>query len=131
MPVEQTTPAVAGDSDPTPEETTAAPGETERAAAEGPSPPAPVASADVETPPEDPVETFKRHVWVAPFHEDDVLQLRDLLGAENLLMGSDWPHAEGMRQPTDYVHDLGGFPDDEIRLVMRENALALSKRRLA
>ena len=81
--------------------------------------------------PEDPVETFRRHVWVSPFHEEDVKLLRELLGAENLLMGSDWPHAEGLPQPTDYLRELDGFDPTEVQAVMRENALALSARRLA
>jgi predicted TIM-barrel fold metal-dependent hydrolase len=80
---------------------------------------------------EDPVETFRRHVWVSPFHEDDVLLLRDLLGAENLVMGSDWPHAEGLPDPADYVRELDGFESGEVRAVMRENALGLSQRRPA
>ena len=63
--------------------------------------------------------------------EDDVALLRDLIGAENLLMGSDWPHAEGLADPTDYVRELDGFSDGEIEQVMRGNALALSQRRPA
>ena len=47
------------------------------------------------------------------------------------MAGSDWPHAEGLADPTDYVYDLKGLSDAEIRLVMRENALALSQRRPA
>ncbi|MEM7409779.1 MAG: amidohydrolase family protein [Myxococcota bacterium] len=78
---------------------------------------------------EDPCETFRRHVWIAPFHEDDITLLRDLVGAANMVAGSDWPHAEGLADPTDYAKDLAGLSDDEIRLVMRENALALSQRR--
>jgi predicted TIM-barrel fold metal-dependent hydrolase len=80
---------------------------------------------------EDPLETFRRHVWIAPFHEDDIGLLRDLVGAENMVAGSDWPHAEGLADPTDYAHDLAQLSEDEIRLVMRENALALSQRRPA
>jgi predicted TIM-barrel fold metal-dependent hydrolase len=80
---------------------------------------------------ENPVDTFRRHVSVAPFHEDDVPLLRELIGAERMLLGSDYPHAEGLAVPTDYVHELEGFADDEVRLVMRENALALSRRRPA
>jgi predicted TIM-barrel fold metal-dependent hydrolase len=79
--------------------------------------------------PEDPVETFKRHVWVSPFHEEDVKGLGDLLGADHLLMGSDFPHAEGLAEPTDYVHELAGFSPAEVRRIMRENALFLSERR--
>ncbi len=78
---------------------------------------------------EDPRETFRRHVWIAPFHEDNILDLKELLGAENMLLGSDWPHAEGLAEPTDFVHELGGFSDAEIEQVMRTNALGLSRRR--
>jgi predicted TIM-barrel fold metal-dependent hydrolase len=78
---------------------------------------------------EDPIVTFRRHVWVSPFHEDDVLALRELLGADRLLMGSDFPHAEGLAKPSEYVTELKGFWKDDIRLVMRENALGLSQRR--
>ncbi len=80
---------------------------------------------------EDPIETFKRHTWVSPFHEDDVPLLRNLLGADRLLMGSDWPHAEGLAEPLAYVEELEGFSPAEIRKVMRENALELSLRRPA
>jgi predicted TIM-barrel fold metal-dependent hydrolase len=81
--------------------------------------------------PENPLDTFRRHVWIAPFHEDDIGELRDLVGAENMVAGSDWPHAEGLAEPTDYVYDLKGLSDAEIRLVMRDNALGLSQRRPA
>ena len=40
-------------------------------------------------------------------------------------MGSDWPHAEGLPEPSDYVKDLDGFNDDEIRMIMHDNARAL------
>jgi len=45
-----------------------------------------------------------------------------------MLMGSDFPHADGIAVPGDYVHELKGFSPREIRLVMRENALALAAR---
>ncbi len=75
--------------------------------------------------PESPMETFAKHVWVAPYSEDDLQGLRDAIGAEHIIFGSDWPHAEGLEHPTDFVHDLKGFTADEIRLVMRENGLKL------
>ena len=40
--------------------------------------------------------------------------------AHRLLMGSDYPHAEGLADPSDYVYELKDFSGDEIRLVMRE-----------
>ena len=75
---------------------------------------------------EDPVETLRRHVWVSPYYEDDIRELADILGSDHVLMGSDWPHAEGIAEPAAFVSDLGGFSDEEVRKVMRENGLALS-----
>ena len=53
--------------------------------------------------------------------------LADVLGADHVLFGSDWPHAEGLAEPTDFVDDLDGFSDDEIRAIMRDNALSLTR----
>lgn len=75
----------------------------------------------------DPVEQFRRHVWVSPYYEDDLERLRDTLGADHILFGSDFPHAEGLAEPTDFLYDLKGFSDDDVRLVMRENALGLTR----
>jgi predicted TIM-barrel fold metal-dependent hydrolase len=77
----------------------------------------------------DPVETLRRHVWIAPYYEDDIRGLADAIGTDHVLFGSDWPHAEGLAEPTDFVEDLSGFTAVEIRLVMRENALDLSRPR--
>jgi len=72
-----------------------------------------------------PVEQFQRHVWVAPYYEDDLLALRDTLGADHMLFGSDYPHAEGLADPASFVKDLEGFSESEIQLIMRENPLSL------
>jgi predicted TIM-barrel fold metal-dependent hydrolase len=78
----------------------------------------------------DPVETFHRHVSVSctPFtisEPGDMLELRDTIGVENIVMGSDYPHAEGLADPKDLVKELDGFSDQEIQMVLRENGLAL------
>ena len=75
----------------------------------------------------DPVESFRQHVWVSPYYEDDIRALADLMGIDRLLMGSDWPHGEGLPQPADYIHDLvaQGFDAEGIRRIMRENALSM------
>jgi predicted TIM-barrel fold metal-dependent hydrolase len=72
-----------------------------------------------------PSEIFKRHVWVSPFPEEDVRALANVLGTDHVLMGSDWPHGEGVPQPADYRECLVGFSDAEVRMIMRENALSL------
>ena len=72
-----------------------------------------------------PVEQFRDQVWVAPYYEDDMERLRDELGIERLLFGSDFPHTEGLPEPTDFVKDCQGFTDEEVRAVMRDNVLEL------
>jgi predicted TIM-barrel fold metal-dependent hydrolase len=79
----------------------------------------------------DPVEQLRTNVWVSPYYEDDLPELRDELGAGHIIFGSDYPHAEGLAEPKAFVDDLAGFSADEVRLVMRENALALSRPRAA
>ena len=74
---------------------------------------------------ERPSEVFKRHFWVSPFPEEDVIGLTNLIGADHVLFGSDWPHAEGTEQPGDYARYIEKLDEDDRRKVLRENALAL------
>jgi predicted TIM-barrel fold metal-dependent hydrolase len=75
---------------------------------------------------EDPCETFGEHVWVTPFWEDNVPDLVDQYRVDRLLMGSDWPHAEGTRQPSDFVTEtLAGLSPPDVRRIARDNALDL------
>jgi predicted TIM-barrel fold metal-dependent hydrolase len=78
----------------------------------------------------DPVERFREHVWVAPFYEDDMATLKDVLGVDRLLFGSDWPHAEGLPEPLDFALDLrrNGFTERDIATVMRDNGRQLTVR---
>ena len=71
---------------------------------------------------EDPVEAFKRNVYVSPFHEDDIAQLVEVIGADHLLFGSDYPHPEGLAEPCSYVDHLPpGLPDDDVAAIMGGN----------
>jgi predicted TIM-barrel fold metal-dependent hydrolase len=78
----------------------------------------------------DPVETFRAHVWVAPFYEDDLGALKDDIGLDHLLFGSDWPHAEGLAQPKAFAKDLrrNGYGEAQIHAVMAENGWPLTRR---
>jgi predicted TIM-barrel fold metal-dependent hydrolase len=67
-------------------------------------------------------------VWVAPFYEDDIRDLRDLIGADRILLGSDWPHPEGLPTPADWIGDFAALSDDEQRRVFRDNLKELSGR---
>src|SRR5262249_30747610 len=65
---------------------------------------------------DDPREIFKRTAWVSPFYETDLSELASLIGADRMLMGSDWPHTEGLAEPLSFVDDLidSGFGQDDI-----------------
>jgi predicted TIM-barrel fold metal-dependent hydrolase len=75
-----------------------------------------------------PSEVFKRHVWVAPYHEEDIGALIDLLGAGHVLFGSDFPHAEGLARPVEFAEALADRSPDELRRVMRDNAWVVVRR---
>ena len=75
--------------------------------------------------PDKPSEIMRQNVWVAPFPEEDVRVIADALGVDHVLMGSDWPHAEGTKAPADFVDCLADFDDADVRKIMRENALTL------
>ncbi len=79
----------------------------------------------------DPVEQLRAALSVSPYYEDDLEELKHTLGADHVLFGSDYPHAEGLAEPTDFLYDCKGYDEDEIRLVMRENALGLVRPRPA
>jgi predicted TIM-barrel fold metal-dependent hydrolase len=74
---------------------------------------------------EDPVDVFKRNVFVHPFHEEDPRGLVALLGPKQVLFGSDYPHPEGLADPITFVDELEGLPDETIRLVMGGNLARL------
>jgi predicted TIM-barrel fold metal-dependent hydrolase len=76
-------------------------------------------------PPDKPSAIFREHVYVVPFHEEDVRGLIQTIGAERVLFGSDWPHPEGLAEPAEFADALAGEPDDVVRNVMRDNLRAL------
>jgi len=75
---------------------------------------------------EDPLETFKHHVWINPFWEDDVREILSFMGPERVIFGSDWPHIEGLPEPLNYLDELEGLDEDTIRRVVQENARELN-----
>jgi predicted TIM-barrel fold metal-dependent hydrolase len=80
---------------------------------------------------EDPVESYRRNVWMNPFWEDDVEEVVELMGADRVIFGSDWPHIEGMPRPLDYVAELKAFDDATRQRILRDNARELNARRPA
>jgi predicted TIM-barrel fold metal-dependent hydrolase len=71
--------------------------------------------------PEDPVDAFRRNLWIHPFHEEDPRGLVELLGADRVIFGSDYPHPEGMSDPLSYVDEIADLPSDDIERIMSTN----------
>jgi len=76
---------------------------------------------------EDPMEAFKRCIYVHPFHEEDPIGLVKLIGADNVLFGSDFPHPEGMYDPIGFVDQLEGMSEDDKAKVMGGNLNRIMK----
>jgi predicted TIM-barrel fold metal-dependent hydrolase len=68
-----------------------------------------------------PSEIFREHFVVAPFPEENVRRVVDEVGIEPIVFGSDFPHAEGLAFPGDYVAaQLGGFAEHQVLAIMRD-----------
>jgi predicted TIM-barrel fold metal-dependent hydrolase len=78
--------------------------------------------------PEDPIEAFRRCVYVAP-SPDDFKKMSELLGIDRVIFGSDWPHPEGLADPINLVSDLEahGLDAEGVRKVMGRNMVELFK----
>jgi len=74
-----------------------------------------------------PADTFRQHVWINPFWEDDPYEVTELMGADRVIFGSDWPHIEGMPRPLDYVPEIKELAPDDQRKVLRDNTWELTR----
>ncbi|QTI70949.1 amidohydrolase family protein [Gordonia polyisoprenivorans] len=73
-----------------------------------------------------PSNIFKQHIKVVPYPEDDTIELAEKLGGVDcLVMGSDWPHAEGLREPADFYAKVEGLGEEKRRLFLRDNGRRL------
>ena len=75
--------------------------------------------------PENPVEVVKRNIYISPFWEEDLGALAELLGEEHVLFGSDFPHPEGLADPSSYVDELAGVDEASVRKIMGGNLAQL------
>jgi predicted TIM-barrel fold metal-dependent hydrolase len=78
---------------------------------------------------EDPVDIFRAHVWINPFWEDDVAEVVSHMGADRVILGSDWPHMEGLEQPRDILEELDGIAAADQEKILYGNAAGLNERR--
>lgn len=73
---------------------------------------------------ERPSRIFKKHCFVVAYPEDNIAKIAADMGDDVscLLMGSDYPHAEGVPTPRDFVTEgCGGLTQAQIDQIMFEN----------
>lgn len=65
---------------------------------------------------ERPSNTFRRHVGVVPYPEDDVVGITAAIGPDTLCMGTDFPHPEGVARAQEFVDaPMQAIVDDATR----------------
>jgi predicted TIM-barrel fold metal-dependent hydrolase len=76
---------------------------------------------------ERPSKIFQRHCYVVAYPEDDVKGIVEKIGsADCILMGSDFPHAEGVPEPRDFYKEaLTQVPAEQVRAIMHDNGRRL------
>jgi predicted TIM-barrel fold metal-dependent hydrolase len=74
---------------------------------------------------ERPSTIFKRHIGVVAYPEDDLKLIIEQTGsADWLLMGSDYPHAEGTENPRQFANEAcRELSHEQTRKVMYENGM--------
>ena len=72
---------------------------------------------------EDPVDQFRRNIYVCPFWEEDVRELVELCGEDRVMYGSDYPHPEGLAEPRDFLSALDGMDEVLVKKIVHDNVL--------
>jgi predicted TIM-barrel fold metal-dependent hydrolase len=68
-----------------------------------------------------PSEYFRQHCFVAPFPEENVPRAVEAVGIEPIVFGSDFPHGEGLPDPSSYSGQIATFNDEQQKAIMRGN----------
>jgi len=76
---------------------------------------------------EDPIEAFKRCVFISPFWEDRFTEIVKMVGSDRVVFGSDWPHPEGLKDPITFVDELEGLSEQDKARIMGGNMMKLFK----
>ena len=68
-----------------------------------------------------PTEYFRQHCFVAPFPEENVPRVVEATGIDPIVFGSDFPHGEGLPDPSVYMGQLASFNEEQTHAIMRGN----------
>ena len=70
---------------------------------------------------EPPRDTVKRALYIAPYWEDPLQPLIDIVGLDHILFNSDWPHPEGLADPNEYAlyaeREVGVSTEDAAKIM--------------
>jgi predicted TIM-barrel fold metal-dependent hydrolase len=77
---------------------------------------------------EDPLEVFRRNIFVHSFRNKEPKKLVDLVGTvDNFTFGSDFPHMEGLNDPASYTEFLEGWTQEDKAKIMGGNLARIMK----
>ncbi len=68
---------------------------------------------------EDPMKVFRRNIFVHAFQEPDPAGLAAVIGVDNVMFGSDFPHMEGLADPLSYseIVEESMSPEDTAKVM--------------
>jgi predicted TIM-barrel fold metal-dependent hydrolase len=67
---------------------------------------------------EDPMVAFHRSIVIHPFFEEDVMGIVELVGVDNVVFGSDYPHPEGLEDPLSFIDEIEPLAEEDKAKVM-------------
>jgi predicted TIM-barrel fold metal-dependent hydrolase len=71
--------------------------------------------------PDWPSAILKQHLYVTPFCEENVEELAEVLPVSNIILGSDYPHPEGLAHPITFAEKCEPLGEAATRAIMGEN----------
>jgi predicted TIM-barrel fold metal-dependent hydrolase len=71
--------------------------------------------------PERPSDVVREHFVIAPYPEERINRILEVLPPSSLVFGSDFPHPEGLPDPVTYVRELADLSEDDQRKIMSKN----------
>jgi predicted TIM-barrel fold metal-dependent hydrolase len=68
-----------------------------------------------------PSDVFREHFVVAPYPEENIKRILEVISPDSLVFGSDFPHPEGLPDPVTYVNQLRDLPEADQQKIMSTN----------
>jgi hypothetical protein len=76
---------------------------------------------------EDPMEVLRRNIFIHIFQDPNPVELIKLVGVQNSMFGSDFPHPEGLRDPLGFSEAIESLPAEDQKAVMGGNLARIMK----